>query len=67
MKCPYNRISSRQIYRIAKTYNDDNLEVNQEYNFNENHQLMDCLKEECGVYRSGRCCYNETYKEVITK
>ena len=63
MKCPYNRSGSKQIYKIQRQYNDDNLETIMEYNFNEKYELMDCLKEECGAYSNGKCRYNQVLYE----
>lgn len=57
MKCPYNRLGTKQGYTLNKTY-DDSVEVEQKYKFSEIHELMDCTTTNCGVYYRGRCHYN---------
>lgn len=59
MKCPYNKKSM-----IQQSIHSNNL-LNEETGVckggNEiltiKYELMDCLEEECGVWRDGRCCY----------
>jgi hypothetical protein len=59
LKCPYNR---RSIKYVKKTTNDlcsEETGILKSYVeiYNEEYELMECLKDDCGTYRNGRCCY----------
>lgn len=57
MKCPYNRKSERRIQKWGQKANEEQILTNgitvDEYYF----ELADCLKEDCGAWHNGRCCY----------
>ena len=57
MKCPYNRKSEKHIQKWGQKANDEGIVTSgliiDEWNF----ELADCLKENCGAYHNGRCCY----------
>lgn len=57
MKCPYNRKSEKHIQKWGQKVNDDNILTN---GITENiytFELAECLKEDCGAWHNGRCCY----------
>ena len=56
-KCPYvfNRIE--QVNQNRHEYDDDGREIFNEHKMIESRVLLDCLKEDCGVYVDGRCGY----------
>ena len=57
MKCPYNRKSEKHVQKWGQKPNDDNIitsgMITDEWSF----ELAECLKEDCGAYHNGRCCY----------
>lgn len=57
MKCPYNRSMETHIQGWTQNNDSENqksrgVTIDQWY-----YEFQECLKEECGVYRNGRCCY----------
>jgi len=57
MLCPYNR--KKLIQSILTTYEKDDNDFTKSTKqvLQEDYTLMDCTKEQCGVYQNGRCCY----------
>lgn len=58
MKCPYNRKSETHYQRWTQKCDEDSQSPRtgsrvDQYIF----ELEDCLKEECGAWQNGRCCY----------
>ena len=58
MKRPNNRPSETHYQRWAQKYDEDSQSPKggsqiDQYIF----ELEDCLKEECGAWQNGRCCY----------
>jgi len=51
MKCPYNRKTSKTV-RQSKIVDELTEEV-----WVEEYELMECSKENCGVYHNGRCAF----------
>ena len=60
MKCPYNRKRETQVLQWTQDPFDDNdaLLKGGEQITTTSFELMDCVKEECGAYYDGRCCYS---------
>lgn len=59
MKCPYNRKSETQVLQWSQEPCEDNETVFKNGNqiVKTSFELMECSKEECGVWHNGRCCY----------
>lgn len=58
MKCPYavNRnVNQQTIYE----YGDNGEMTFQQVIENNTAEFVDCLEENCGAYRDGRCQYNQ--------
>ena len=57
MKCPYTIAESVQqnvnLYQYSETGNC----TSHVHRLVEQHELMDCLKEECAAWQDGRCQY----------
>ena len=58
MKCPYNRKSETPYQCWAQKYDEGSQSPEggsqiDQYIF----ELEDCLKQECGAWQNGRCCY----------
>lgn len=60
MKCPYNRKRETQVIQWTQEPFEDNdtLLKGGEQITTTSFELMDCVKEECGAYHDGRCCYS---------
>lgn len=59
MKCPYNRKSETQVQNWRQSA-DENQSPEEGRTVTQTvFELMDCQRENCGVWRNGRCCYNE--------
>lgn len=57
MKCPYNRKSEKHVQKWVQKPNDEGVVTSgittDEWSF----ELAECIKDECGAYHNGRCCY----------
>jgi hypothetical protein len=58
-KCPYNR---KRLTQISQSTNDlvseeTGIIKSRQDILKEEYELMECFKEECGVWHKGRCCY----------
>nr|DAQ88057.1 MAG TPA: hypothetical protein [Bacteriophage sp.]DAT91959.1 MAG TPA: hypothetical protein [Caudoviricetes sp.] len=58
MKCPYNCKSETHYQRWVQEYDED-LRAPKACSQIDQHifELDDCLKEDCGAWQNGRCCY----------
>lgn len=56
MKCPYRDKKRVQIIIIKRSY-EDGLENEYQQYTNEEFELSECNKEECGAYYDGKCNY----------
>lgn len=57
MKCPYNRRAETHIQGWTQS-NDSESQRSRVITVDQwSFELQDCLKEECGVWRDGHCCY----------
>ena len=56
MKCPYC-CDRNTIQQIAYDYDDEGRVTVQNLVEHNDLELMDCLREECGAWRDGRCGY----------
>lgn len=61
MQCPYNRKTARWVKQSHNDLisEDTGVMSGQEEILVEEYVLMDCLKEQCGVYFNGKCNYNQ--------
>lgn len=59
MKCPYNCRSETQVQNWDQSVNENQSPEKGRTVTQIVFELMDCEKENCGVWRNGRCCYNE--------
>lgn len=59
MVCPYNRKSETQTLMWEQNPTEENETVmkNGKQITKTTFELMECSKENCGVYRNGKCCY----------
>lgn len=59
MKCPYNRKSETHYQRwVYDRWNEECRTPSACVQIDQNiFELEDCLKEECGAWQNGRCCY----------
>jgi hypothetical protein len=61
MKCPYNKKSIKYVKDYTNELIDEETGVLKGYKeaYYEEYELMDCLKEECGVWQCSRCNYTK--------
>lgn len=59
MKCPYNRKKEIQLLQWTQEPDEQNENVvkSGEQITKTAFELMDCVREECGAFYNGRCCY----------
>jgi len=56
MKCPYE-VNIEQVSQNVYEYDVDGHNVFHEHKLLEHRKFIDCLKEECAVYKDGKCCF----------
>ena len=57
MKCPYTIDQTAQTNVNQYEYNENGACILHRHILIEQHDLMDCLKEECAAWKNGRCEY----------
>lgn len=57
MKCPYNSDQTVQINVNCYTFDENGNCTKHRHKLVEQHDLMDCLQEECAAWRDGHCEY----------
>lgn len=58
MKCPYNRKSeTRYLYWTQECDEDSHAPSKGKQIDQYIFELEDCLKQDCGAWHNGRCCY----------
>lgn len=58
MICPFNHIHSEQVNQNVYEYDVDGRNTFHEHVFVEDRAFAECEKENCGVWRDGKCWYN---------
>ena len=58
MKCPY-AVNRHTVSQTAFTYDESGNQTFQQTIENNTADFLDCLKEQCGAFRNGRCQYNQ--------
>lgn len=54
MKCPY-AVNRHNVSQTAFQYDDDGVQTFQQTIEHNTAEFVDCLKDECGAWRDGRC------------
>jgi len=57
IKCPY-MCKKTSVEQTSYKYGDDGQIVFSDFRSILDYELMTCLKENCGAFRDGKCCYN---------
>lgn len=57
MKCPY-AVNRRMVSQTKFEYNEDGTQTFQQTVENNTASFLDCLMEECGAWKDGRCQYH---------
>lgn len=57
MKCPY-AVNTKIITQIGFAHDDSGLPVTQTAVESQESDFLDCVKEDCAVWRDGCCQYN---------
>ena len=58
MICPFNHMLIDQATQDTYEYDDDGRTVFHSNKLIEKRQYGECAKEDCGVWRDGKCWYN---------
>ena len=58
MKCPY-AVSRHTVSQTIFEYDDDGKQTFQQTTDHNTAEFVDCLKENCGAWRDGKCQYNQ--------
>lgn len=61
MQCPYNRKSLKYVKDYKNDLVDEENGILKGYKeaYFEEYSLMECAKENCGVWQDGKCNYNQ--------
>ena len=57
MKCPYNFKCETQVQKWKQSPDENQILKNGTTVTQTVYELMDCMKEECGAWHDGKCCY----------
>lgn len=57
MKCPY-AVHRQTIRQTTIEYNGENMQTGYTEIEKNSAAFLKCLKENCGAWQNGKCCYN---------
>ncbi|MBR2048286.1 MAG: hypothetical protein IJ960_06775 [Oscillospiraceae bacterium] len=57
MKCPY-AVNRHRVVQVSIDYDEEGVEIGSQTVEHNTAELVNCLQENCGAWRDGRCRYN---------